>query len=766
MQEKTRVVVLGAGYAGVEATKQLHKLFKRDESVDITLIDKNPYHTLMTELHEVAGSRTDADSVQVSLAKIFSGKRVNVVVDEIKTIDFENNTAVSEDGRYPYDYIIIGAGGEPEFFDVPGVQENCFTCWSLEDAIRIRTQVEQMFRDAAKEPNPLRRRRLLTFVIAGGGFTGVELAGELLERKEELCAKYHIAKEEVRVIVVEMMDSILPIMPPKLRDKASGYIRRHGGEILLNSPITKAEPGKVIIADEETLEAETFIWTAGIHGSEFTSKIRLTMGQCARGTETEASVVEGIHGMKGCYYEDDERYIVGERGRIEVNQYMQSVDFDNVYLAGDVIWYVHGEKPVPQIVENALQSGEVAAKNIANRIRGKQEQETFEPEYHGFMVSVGGRWGVAHVMGVSLSGMFAMAMKHLVNLHYLFGVAGINAMWEYLQHEFFTIRNQRSFIGGHVAWRIPVYWAFPLRIWLGGKWFYEGITKIRDGWLNPGEGGLADVSPAAINMPGVSFGEEDGGSGASPEAEGDSGASPEGEGGENGSGSNGGSDGDSGASPEAEGDSGASPEGEGGENGSGSNGGSDGDSGASPEGEWEENSSLDGADGAEESDSLIHTVQADGDSGASPAGDGAEAAEGAGEAAAEQASEWAEPLIDAIGPYTWFADNVLSASPLLAFLLQSGVVLAEVAIGLALVGGLFTFAAAGVSIILGLMFIASGWGDPELLWYIFASLVMLGGAGRGLGLDHYVMPALKRWWNRRRVAHKLYLYTGEPRIRN
>src|SRR6056297_2370249 len=241
MQDTTRVVVLGAGYAGVEAAKQLHKIFKRDDSVEITLIDKNPYHTLMTELHEIAGSRTEPDSVQVSLAKICSGKRVNVVIDEIKTIDFENNTAVSEDNKYPYDYIIIGAGGEPEFFDVPGVQENCFTCWSLEDAIRIRVQVEEMFREAAKEPNPMKRRRLLTFAIAGGGFTGVELAGELLERKEELCPKYHIAEEEVRIVIIEMMDSILPIFPEQLRRKAAMYIRRHGGEILLNAPITKAE---------------------------------------------------------------------------------------------------------------------------------------------------------------------------------------------------------------------------------------------------------------------------------------------------------------------------------------------------------------------------------------------------------------------------------------------------------------------------------------------------------------------------------------------
>jgi NADH dehydrogenase len=751
MQDKTRVVVLGAGYAGVEATKQLHKAFKRDESVEITLIDKNPYHTLMTELHEIAGSRTEPDSVQVSLAKIFSGKQVNVVIDEIKTIDFENNKAVSKDNEYPYDYIIIGAGGEPEFFDIPGVQENSFTCWSLEDAIRIRTQVEEMFREAAKEPNPKRRRRLLTFAIAGGGFTGVELAGELLERKEELCPKYHIAEEEVRVVIIEMMDSILPIFPEQLRRKAARYLRRHGAEIMLNAPITKAEPGKIIIADEESLESDTFIWTAGIHGSEFTSKIELTKGQCARGTETVASTVEGIHGMKGCYYDDDDRYVVGERGRIQVNEHMQSVDFENVYLAGDMIWFVYNEKPVPQIVENALQTGEVAAKNIASRIKGKEEQEVFEPQYHGFMVSAGGRWGVAHVMGVAMSGMPAMAMKHLVNLHYLFGVAGINAVWEYLQHEFFTMKNQRSFIGGHLAAKVPVYWTLPLRLWLGGKWLYEGINKIGQGWLNPGPGGLADVSPAAINMPGVSFGEGDAGSGASPEWEG----------------------GDGGGSGGSEGDSG------------GSGGGSDAESGASPE--WEGgdggSSSLDGAgdsvadlgaDGAtqagEGANSLIHTVQADGGSGASPAWEGGEgAAEAAGDAAAQAgqaASEYGEPLIEAIAPYTWFAENILSASPLLAFLLQSGVVLAEVAIGLALIGGLFTFLASGVSIILGLVFIASGWGRPELIWYIFAALVMLGGAGRGLGLDHYVMPALKRWWNRRKIAHKLYLYTGEPRIKN
>ncbi|MFP4409706.1 MAG: NAD(P)/FAD-dependent oxidoreductase, partial [Spirochaetaceae bacterium] len=234
--------------------------------------------------------------------------------------------------------------------------------------------------------------------------------------------------------------------------------------------------------------------------------------------------------------------------------------------------------------------------------------------------------------------------------------------WNYIREEFLDIKERRSMFGGHFAWKIPVYWALPLRLWLGGKWLSEGIKHIRDGWLNPGEEGLSEVWTGAIKLPGVSFGNGDGGSGASP---------------------------------------------------------------------------------------------ADGGSASTPA----EGAEGASEAA----SEYGEPLIEALGIYEWFAENILSASPLLAFLLQSGVVLGQVAIGLALIGGLLTFPAAVVSIGFSLMFIASGWGNPELLWYIMASFVMLGGAGRGFGFDHWVMPWLHDKWNGTALAKKSYLYTGEPR---
>ncbi len=649
MSEVTRIVVLGGGYGGVHAAKQLHKKFKKRESIEITLIDKNPYHTLMTELHEIAGSRTEPEAVQVSFKKIFGGKRVNVAIDEIDTIDFEGNTLRSRTREYKYDHLIIGAGGQPEFFGCPGVQENSLTCWSIEDAIRIRTHVEDRFRAAAKEPDKARRESMLTFAIAGAGFTGVELAGEFMERREVLCPKYHIDKREVRIIVIEAQDKILPVFPEKPRRRAAEYLRRKGVEVLLNSPVSHAEEGKVVLGDGAEIVTDTFIWTCGIHGSEFTARIPLTHGSSSR-DECSVATPDGIHGMSGCAFDEDERYVVGKRGRILVDSHMRSVDFPNVYLVGDIIWYVHEEKVVPQVVETAIQTAEVAAKNVIADIDNKEKHD-FKPNYHGHMVSVGGKYGVAHVMGMSLSGFFAMAVKHLINVHYLVGLAGLNAVWEYVQEEFFQIKNGRSILGSHASAKIPTYWAVPLRLFLGGKWLYEGIKKVQTGWLNPGSGGWFNVDPEAVYLPGVSF------------VEGVAAATS--------------------ATPNGGGDAGA----------------------------------------------------------------------------------WGTSLMEALPIYTWFAENVLSASATMSFWLQAAVVVTQVLVGLALIGGLFTFLAAAASIGMGVMFIVSGWGNTELLWYIAAAFVMLGGAGRGFGLDHWVMPWLKNWWNGTWFAKSTYLYAGEPRTR-
>jgi NADH dehydrogenase len=648
MADITRVLVLGGGYAGVEAVKVLHHAFKRDHSVEITLVDRNPFHTLMTELHEVAGGRVEPESVQISFEKIFGGKRVNRVVDRIRTIDFKAKKLVSDRAEYPYDYLVIGAGGEPEFFGIPGIKEFSFTLWSFEDALRIRRHVEDMFRRAAAEADPVKRAEYLTFVVAGAGFTGIELAGELKDWRPVLCREHHIRESDVRIVVIEALDTILPTMPVRLQQKAARYLKRKGVEVMLKSPIVGAGQDMVLLKDDKTIAAKTFVWTCGIQGCEFAANLRLVKGKCSNRL-CKFATTQGTCGLKECQFGGD-RYVEGKRGRLLVNERMQTPDYPEVFVVGDVGWYLEGKKVLPQIVETAVQTGATAAHNIVAAIRDEQPR-SHRSNYHGNMVSIGAKWGVAYVgmgrMMIPLSGIFAMVAKHAINVLHFLGVAGINQVWGYLRHEFLDVKNHRSMFGGHFAGKTRGYWVAILRVFLGVMWLIEGITKVVNGWLKPGNIFIVPVDGTAA------------------------------------------------------------------------------------------------ASGAAAAD-------------ATAAASGAVAA--TGDAAAQAVT--AVPLLaQPLGIYTWIVDTFVSKAP---FFFQASIVLAEIAIGLALVGGLFTFVAAVVSIGLSLMFIIGAMAGREVLWYIAASIVMLGGAGRAFGLDHWVMPWLQRLWNRTRFAHRTYLYVDEP----
>lgn len=702
MGDKTRIVVLGGGYGGVQALKKMYKALKGNRNVDFTLVDRNPYHTLMTELHEVAGSRVEPESVQISFQRIFGGSRIKLVTDNIKNIDFEGKKLISNTNKYDYDYLVIGAGGDPEFFGIDGIQENSFTLWSLEDAMRIRVHVEECFRKAACEPDPDKRRKLLTFIIAGAGFTGVELAGELAERRKVLCHQYHITDREVRIVIVEAIGKVLSMLTESLREKSERCMKKLGIEVYLNSPIFKAEPGVITIQGGKKMEADTIVWTCGIHGSELTANLGLTKGQEARGECSFASWEEGIHGMSGCHFDEDEKYVVGKRGRILVNEHMQSVDHKNVYLAGDILWFLENGKVLPQIVETALQTGDCVADNIIAEVRGSGENKPFKSNYHGFMVSIGSWYAVSTAGGFESSGFIAMALKHLVNLHYLFGLAGLNAVWGYLKHEFFEMKDGRSFLGNHLSAKVPNYWLLPLRVFVGAKWFIEGVKKVFQGWLSPGDGGLFNVDPSKIKIPGVVF--ADGGTAASAAAE---------------------------KTAEAAGTA------------------------AQAAGSVAQAVTTAAAQSAPAVTDAATTAVAKTAEAVSAA-----SAAGGGEATSQALISTSNFLYKL---YEWFAHTIISIHPTVAFMMQAGLVLTEIGIGLALLTGTFTFLAAVASIGLAGMFIISAMGGPELLWYICAAVAFLGGAGKGFGLDHWIMKWIKCFWNGLGIVKRTHLYIGEPR---
>jgi NADH dehydrogenase len=145
-----KVLIVGAGYAGIEAALTLNKKKKRD-NIEITLIDKNPYHTLLTELHEVAGNRISEEGIRIPLKSIFKYTDVNLVMDEITSFDFENNRVSSEKTTYDYDYLILAMGSSPNFFGIQGLKEHAFTLWSYDDAVNIREHIKKCFIFAAQE---------------------------------------------------------------------------------------------------------------------------------------------------------------------------------------------------------------------------------------------------------------------------------------------------------------------------------------------------------------------------------------------------------------------------------------------------------------------------------------------------------------------------------------------------------------------------------------------------------------------------------------
>ncbi|MEG0325321.1 MAG: FAD-dependent oxidoreductase [Cellulosilyticaceae bacterium] len=440
------MVILGAGYAGVHAAKKLAKKYKRQDEVEITLIDKNPYHTLMTELHEVAGGRVPEESVKIELGRIFHRTKVNVVVDVIKKVDTDTQTIQTTYGKYSYDYLMVGIGSETAYFGVPGVKEHGYGLWSLEDAIKIREHIEYNFKKASLERDANKRKELLTFIVAGAGFTGIEMAGELLEWKSVLAKKYHVDEAEVNLMVVEAASTILNMLDSKQAVKAEKYMAKKGIELLKNTPITEVQANSVTLKGGKKIKTDTLIWTCGIQSNQ-----------------------EGLeYGLE----------TTGKVGRFKANEYMQAIGKENVYVIGDCA-YVEEEpgKGNPQIVEAAEQTGMTAAKNIIASMDGK-EKVKFKSSYHGFMVSIGGRYGVANLMGVKLSGFFAMVMKHIINLYYLLGVLNVHAIYHYLQHEFFDMKENRNIMRGHLSSKGNRLWLVPLRMYIGVLWLIEGLKKL------------------------------------------------------------------------------------------------------------------------------------------------------------------------------------------------------------------------------------------------------------------------------------------------
>lgn len=453
------IVVVGAGYSGVSATKFLAKKLKKDNDVQITLIDRHSYHTMMTELHEVAGGRVEPVAIQYDLQRLFARqKNVQLVTDTVTGIDKENKIVTTKLGSYTFDYLVLGMGGEPNDFGTPGVKEHGFTLWSFEDSVRIREHILKTVAKAAIEPDAAVRRAMLTFVVCGSGFTGIEMIGELVDWKARLAKEYKLDPSEFSLKVVEAMPTILNMLGRNDAAKAERYLKEQNVELVLNAPIIEVAADHIKLKDGSMVPTHTLIWTAGVKGTTDAADFGL---EVARGN------------------------------RLVANEYMEAKGYEenNIYIIGDLVFYEEfPNTPTPQIVQAAEQTGHTAAANIVADIKGG-EKHKFKGNYQGFMVSIGAKWGVANLFNkIHLSGFLAIVMKHIVNLKYFFDIRSGYYMFQYMMHEFFHIKDDRNVTRGHSSRYGNVLWSVPLRVFYGLVWFIEAAKKIvgEGSWLKPG----------------------------------------------------------------------------------------------------------------------------------------------------------------------------------------------------------------------------------------------------------------------------------------
>ena len=384
--EKQRVVVIGGGFAGIYTGLGLEKAM-REGALEVVLINRKNFFLYYPILPEVCSGGVEPRHVLVPLRDIFS--QCLLLDAEVVGIDFaEQRVFVKygtplEYGDLSYDHLVIAAGADANLKLVPGVEPHAFTFRSVEDAIALRNQIGDMLEDAELETDPARRQELLTFVVVGGGSTGVEVLSEVESFLSGIVGKYRVRREEIRLILMDLAPHILAEVGPELGDYALRQIRSRGVEVMLETSTQEVFPDHVLLSDGREIRTRTVIWTIGLAPPALLGQLDLP--------------------------KDRKGYLLPEAT-------MQVPGVANVWALGDCarITAPNG-KPFPPTAQHAVRQGKQLAKNLLAVTRGETPARyCFEPV--GTLVSIGGKKGVATLRGRHVKGWLAWAMWRGIHL--------------------------------------------------------------------------------------------------------------------------------------------------------------------------------------------------------------------------------------------------------------------------------------------------------------------------------------------------------------
>jgi NADH dehydrogenase len=390
-----RVIVVGAGFAGLAAVRELNRAGAR-----VTLIDKNVYSTFQPLLYQVATAGLTAADVAYPLWSVTRKTRAHFRKSELTGLDLAGRTATLADGaELSYDYLVIATGVSANFYGVTGAQHNSLSLYTRRDAITLRNRlIDELERRASGESDPE-----LDVTVVGGGATGVELAGTLAElRNIALPAAFpEIDRAKFRVRLIEAAPALLTPYRKREQDYARQQLVSRGVDVFLNTTIKEIAAGKVTLADGSSHRSDITVWAAGVQAPDTTWNAQLPRAKA---------------------------------GRIDVGPDLRVVGHDNVFAIGDV---GAGDPPLPQLSAPAIQQGRHAGEQIVRLMAGKP---TVPFRYHdkGIMATIGRRSAVVELsIGIRLRGTLAWFAWLGLHLFYLLGgrnrlVALVNLSWRYL----------------------------------------------------------------------------------------------------------------------------------------------------------------------------------------------------------------------------------------------------------------------------------------------------------------------------------------------
>lgn len=384
--KKTKIVIIGAGFAGLRAVKNLAKI-----DADILLIDRNSYHTFVPLLYQVATGFIPPKTVAYPLNKYLrSAANARFLQAEVLAIDFEGKIVLTDGKNVNYDYLVIATGSQTKFLGVDGAPNYTYPLRTLSDAIDIRDRILNNLQAAASCTDWQIQQQLLTLAIVGGGATGVELAGALREFIEAVCSKDYpeLNPKQVKIILIHSRTRLLTDFPAHLGDYTAKQLRRRGVKIYFSTRVRSVMPDGVELDDGTIIKTAAIIWTAGV----------------------EANLPA-----------DSEKLSTTKSDRVCVRSTLQILDYPEVYAVGDVAYVQQDGEPLLGIAPEALQQGTAVANNLKRQLRGLSPKP-FNYFNKGTAAIIARNAGVVYLFGkISLKGWFAWLLWLGIHLYYLPG---------------------------------------------------------------------------------------------------------------------------------------------------------------------------------------------------------------------------------------------------------------------------------------------------------------------------------------------------------